>query len=201
MSPPSDKSSHSEKAALRRKIRLMRNELPAQQRISFDRMIRQNLFALVNSEKPKNIGAYWPFNGEPDLKPLYRQLLTSGHKLALPVISEAGDHTMSFHAWHDRARLEENGYGICEPKESDLVPVSKLDMLFMPLVAYDGLGNRLGMGGGYYDRYLEAVRDLTRPLRLGIAYSLQKIETIEQKSWDIPVHGIVNELGCFTFTA
>ena len=71
-------------------------------------------------------------------------------------------------------------------------------MLLIPLVAYDCNGNRLGMGSGYYDRHLESIRDQPAPLRVGIAYSLQKIDPIEENDWDIPLHGVVNEHGWFT---
>ena len=69
----------------------------------------------------------------------------------------------------------------------------------MPLVGYDHLGNRLGMGAGYYDRHLESLRNSSLPLRVGIAYSLQEIESLKQNDWDIPLHGVVNENGWFTF--
>jgi 5-formyltetrahydrofolate cyclo-ligase len=69
----------------------------------------------------------------------------------------------------------------------------------MPLVGYDRFGNRLGMGCGYYDRCLESLRDLAAPLRVGIAYSLQEIDPLDKNTWDIPLHGVVNERGWFTF--
>jgi len=56
------------------------------------------------------------------------------------------------------------------------------------------------MGSGYYDRCLESLRDSSAPLRVGIAYSLQEIEPLDVNEWDIPLHGIVNERGWFTFT-
>ena len=73
------------------------------------------------------------------------------------------------------------------------------DMLLMPLVGYDRFGNRLGMGAGYYDRCLESLSDLATPLRVGIAYSLQEIDPVAKNKWDIPLHGLVNEHGWFTF--
>jgi 5-formyltetrahydrofolate cyclo-ligase len=106
---------------------------------------------------------------------------------------------MNFCSWRQKTNLVKNRYGICEPEKSILLPVSDFDMLIIPLVGYDRFGNRLGMGAGYYDRHLELLRHSNTPLRVGIAYSLQQIDPIEKNSWDIPLHGVVNEHGWFTF--
>jgi len=106
---------------------------------------------------------------------------------------------MNFYAWHADTTLAENRYGILEPTASEPVPVSRFDLLIAPLVGYDCHGNRLGMGFGYYDRHLESLRHTQTPLRVGIAYSLQEVDPIDRNNWDIPLHGVVNERGWFTF--
>lgn len=125
--------------------------------------------------------------------------MANGCELALPVVSGKDDHLMSFYSWRQSTHLIKNRYGIYEPEKSTRLPISGFDMLINPLVGYDRFGNRLGMGAGYYDRHLEQLRHLDNPLRVGIAYSLQEIEPIEKNSWDIPLHGVVNEHGWFTF--
>ena len=125
--------------------------------------------------------------------------MTDGLALALPVISHSDDHRMKFHPWRADTTLAKNKYGIFEPEEPVSIPLSSFDMLFMPLLAYDRLGNRLGMGSGYYDRHLESLRDSNTPLRVGIAYSLQEMKAIDKNNWDIPLHCVVNEHGWFTF--
>ncbi len=137
--------------------------------------------------------------GEPDITPVYRQLLAAGHTLALPVISADVDQTMTFHSWRTDTVLASNKYGILEPQDSASVPLSRVDLLIMPLVAYDRHGNRLGMGAGYYDRHLQPLRDQQTPLRAGVAYSFQETGLIDINKWDIPLHGVVNEHGWFTF--
>jgi 5-formyltetrahydrofolate cyclo-ligase len=79
------------------------------------------------------------------------------------------------------------------------MPVSDFDMLLIPMVGYDKSGNRIGMGAGYYDRHLESIRELGTPVRVGVAYSSQEINSIKQNQWDIPLHGVVNENGWISF--
>lgn len=187
------------KSRFRRELRSRRNSLSTQLRVAHDKAIRQHLVHLVNSLNVRSIACYWPFNGEPDITPACRQLITDGYKLALPVISGNNNHAMKFHTWRTDTELVKNSYGILEPKGSASLPPSSFDMLIMPLVGYDRQGNRLGMGSGYYDRHLEPLRDMATPLRVGIAYSLQEIDRIEKNKWDVPLHGVVNECGWFTF--
>ena len=188
------------KSILRIKLRSRRCELPTASRTRYDNAICQHLQQLVTARKARSIACYWPFNGEPDILPLCQQLMANDHLLALPVVADKTDNLMTFHAWDENSTLVKNRYGICEPVQSASVPVTSFDLLLMPLVGYDMSGNRIGMGAGYYDRHLEQLRDSTAPLRVGIAYSLQEIAPIEKNKWDIPLHGVVNEHGWFTFT-
>jgi 5-formyltetrahydrofolate cyclo-ligase len=187
------------KRTLRRELRARRGELSKKLRTRHDQAICQHLEKLVKSHGAGSIACYWPFDGEPDITPVYRRLLAEGCELVLPVISGDDKHGMHFHSWRDDTGMGKNRYGIVEPMKTGAVPLSSLDMLLMPLVGYDRLGNRLGMGAGYYDRCLESLRDLPTPLRVGIAYSLQEVDPVEKNKWDIPLHGLVNEHGWFTF--
>lgn len=184
---------------LRQQLRTLRNGLTGAQRRAHDLAIGDNLLELVRTRRAGAIAGYWPFNGEPDITPLCRQLMAEGCRLALPVISSADGHRMDFHAWHEDTILAANRYGILEPQNTELLPVPSFDMLLIPLVGYDRSGNRLGMGAGYYDRCLVSIRDREAPLRVGVAYSLQETEPVEEAEWDIPLHGVVNENGWFAF--
>jgi 5-formyltetrahydrofolate cyclo-ligase len=192
-------SSNELKSSLRSELRNRRSNLSAPKRARYDEAIRQHLLQFVESRQAVSIACYWPFNGEPDITPLYKQWIADGCELALPVVSGNDDHAMKFHAWGPNTRLAANRYGILEPVESEITPLSSFDLLIMPLVAYDRYGNRLGMGSGYYDRHLESLRGSETPFRLSIAYSLQEVDPIDKNDWDIPLHGVVNERGWFTF--
>lgn len=187
------------KTHIRRELRSKRSGLPSTLRFEHDHAIGQHFYQLVKTHNAHSIACFWPFDGEPDITPVYQQLISDGCTLALPVISRDGDHSMRFHSWSESTEMGKNRYGIPEPIASAPISISRIDMLVMPLVGYDHLGNRLGMGAGYYDRYLEPVRTLATPLRVGIAYSIQKTGPIITNPWDISLHGIVNERGWFTF--
>ena len=187
------------KKRLRRHMREQRSALDGVTRSTFDRSIRQQLQGLVEDRGCRSIAAYWPFNGEPDITPLFEPWMAAGCELALPVVSGDDDHTMRFHAWRLNMELTANRYGIFEPLGAPVVELAHCDLLLMPLVAYDAAGNRLGMGKGYYDRHLERLLEEPSPLRVGIAYSLQQLGALDANPWDVPLHGLVNERGCFTF--
>ena len=125
--------------------------------------------------------------------------MTDACELALPVISGDDNRGMDFYSWRIDTVLGKNRYGISEPKNTASIPLSGLEIVLIPLVGYDRFGNRLGMGAGYYDRYLQPTRASSTPLRVGIAYSLQEIDPFVKNKWDIPLHGVVNEHGWFTF--
>ena len=171
-------SPNDSKPELRRQLRLSRNNLSTRTRTHLDTEIQRQLLQLVIEQKARSIACYWPFNGEPDIMPVCRQLMANGCEFALPVVSGKDDHLMNFYSWRQKTNLIKNRYGICEPEKSTLLPISDFDMLIIPLVGYDRCGNRLGMGAGYYDRHLELLRNSDTPLRVGIAYSLQEIDPI-----------------------
>ena len=190
----------SDKQALRKEMRAKRRNLCSQQRIISDTAICHQLSRLTESRPTQNLAVFSPFDGEPDIIPFCQQMIETGCKLALPVISDQRENAREFHVWQANTVVKRNRYNILEPQNSAAIPVSDFDMLLIPLVAYDRRGNRLGMGAGYYDRHLQALRDLRTPLRVGVAYGFQEVDRINPNNWDIPMHMIVNESGYFTAT-
>jgi 5-formyltetrahydrofolate cyclo-ligase len=199
MSPTTDQPANHTNAMIRRALRSKRRKLSELLRKAHDVSIRQHLMQLTDSKKFNSIAAFWSFDGEPDVIPLCRQMISSGKEIALPVISSGADVAMKFHLWQAETILKPNKFGIYEPQETETVDLADFDLLLIPLVAYDCKGSRIGMGSGYYDRHLETIRDLPSPLRVGLAYGLQEIDLINKNKWDIPLHGVVNETGWFTF--
>ncbi len=138
--------------------------------------------------KNKNIGGYYPYNYELDILEILKFLQDRKFKISLPKIQK--NNQMNFFGWSFAEPLLINKYGIPEPtSEKQVFP----DVLFMPLVAFDNDLNRLGYGGGYYDRYLSKNKKIKKILKIGIAYSFQKVKKIPIDKHDIRLDHIITE--------
>ena len=183
---------------IRRQMKQRRRALPqAQQRDMADALCRH----LLRSHAYRNAGslaAYFPFGGEPDLRPLMRQALADHKTVFLPVVRD-GEKRLHFRPWAPGTRMLKNRYGIPEPADTaGERPPQYLDLVLTPLVAFDAHGNRLGMGAGFYDRSFAFRRHRRRvgvPLLVGAAWSFQQLDTIEAMPWDVPLDAVVTEQG------
>lgn len=144
------------------------------------------------------IAGYWPVRDEADPRQLMEALAQRGATLALPRI-EARDEALSFRLWRKEDRLVDNHHGIAEPgTEAELVVP---DTMLVPLLAFDSDGHRLGYGGGYYDRTLDALRARGRVLAIGIAYAGQEVPQLPRAAHDHRIDMILTENGLRRFPA
>lgn len=181
---------------LRQDMRRRRQTLsPAEQLAAADRLAH-NLSSLLVIRRARRIGVYLAADGELDPLPA---LLTSGNPprtLYLPVLPKHADAVLHFARWAPDDALTANRYDIGEPplQGKRLAPLWSLDVLLMPLVAFDPAGNRLGMGGGFYDRALAGLaRQPKKPLLLGVAHAFQKVEMLPAAPWDQPLDGVITD--------
>jgi len=189
------------KAQLRADLRLRRKSIDPSKRELFDKSINQAMLELVEQLHVSALSAYLPFDGEPDLRPGLATLSSRGVQIALPAVVEGSDgKVLQFRHWDPATPLARSSFGLSEPTTTDIVPVSSLDLVLLPLVAWDESGRRLGMGAGYYDRTLSTLADSSRPLRVGIAYETQKSTDLPEDPWDIRLHEVISENGRFTCT-
>ncbi len=108
---------------------------------------------------------------------------------------------MSFYRYRRHTPLVANRFGIPEPAPGapHVAPLS-VDLLLMPLVAFDCFGVRLGMGVGYYDRYLGRLPATMRPRLIGLAHETQRsLDPLPFAEWDVPLDGVITEQGWHTF--
>jgi len=184
------------KQELRQALRKRRRSLNQQeQKLAALRLARQ-LHHLRAFRQVKHVAAYWPNDGEINPLPFLEELQRRGAILYLPRV--LADGTLEFHRFHAGRRLQPNQYSIPEPVGQYCRPTRMLDVILMPLVGFDHRGNRLGMGGGYYDRTL-AFRHKAlwknRPQLIGLAHHFQQVDHLHHDNWDIPLSLIVTDRG------
>jgi len=184
------------KSRLRRKTREQRKNIGADERLVLDSAINRYLVDYVNQSRARTIAAFWPFDGEPDLLPTLGLLECEGLQLALPVIVQAPARpSMIFRQWTTETATKRNIYGIPEPVGTGEILLADIDLLLLPLVAWDDSGGRLGMGAGFYDRVLQPFIESDAPMRMGVAYQLQRLPFVPAEPWDIKLHMILSESG------
>lgn len=108
----------------------------------------------------------------------------------LPVLHPFSAGNLLFLRYLPTTAMTTNKYGISEPKldVTQVLPANALDVIYTPLVAFDGQGNRMGMGGGYYDRTLAANPHITT---IGIAHDCQQVAKLQVQPWDMPLQRII----------
>lgn len=150
----------------------------------------------------KHIAFYFPVNGELNPIPLMQRAWAMGKRSYLPVLTGVGSRHLRFSPYYPDDFLAYNRYGILEPQRPvrERVSASRLDLVVLPLVAFDAQGNRLGMGAGYYDRTLAFLLQRQRwhhPHLFGLGYDFQKMAAIDPAPWDVPLDGVVTETSLY----
>ena len=172
------------KSQLRKKIlRIRKNANKNNIKIDFRKVLK-----LIKNEKitKKNIGGYYPVNFEFDDLEILNELSKLRFNISLPKIKKNFD--MDFYNWSFDEPLRINRFGIPEPNSKILVYP---DILLVPLVAFDKKLNRLGYGGGYYDRLIEKLDKKKKILKIGLALSVQKINQVPINKYDQKLDYIV----------
>lgn len=165
------------------------------------RALARNLSGSLRVRVARRIACYLSNDGEIDLGPAMDLLGRDGRRILLPVLR---GERLWFLPYGSETPLVRNRFGIPEPAVSarHRCPARDLDLVLVPLVAFDAAGNRLGMGGGFYDRtfaYLGKRTAWRRPLLIGIAYEFQRVEALPAQPWDIPLQGIATEKRLYLF--
>ena len=136
----------------------------------------------------KNLGGYYPSNYEIDDLNILEFFEKKNYNILLPIIKK--NNQMEFFKWKKNDPLKINKYGIPEPVSSRLYYP---DILLVPLVGYDNNLNRLGYGGGFYDRYIEKIEKIKKIIKIGLAFSCQKIKSVPINKHDKKLDFIITE--------
>ena len=174
------------KSKIREKIIKIREKINKKNlQINFKTIIK-----IIKKEKitRKVIGGYYPVNFEVDDLELLQKFEKKKFNISLPVIKK--NFKMDFYKWSFSNPLKINKYGIPEPEINDIVYP---DVLLIPLVAFDKDLNRLGYGGGYYDRLIEKLSKRKKIMKIGLALSVQEIEKVPTNKYDQKLDFIITE--------
>jgi 5-formyltetrahydrofolate cyclo-ligase len=138
--------------------------------------------------KNKIIGGYYPYNYEINTLDILKELEKKNYLISLPKISK--NYKMNFYQWSFKDPLSINTYGIPEPiSKKKITP----EILLIPLVAYDDKLNRLGYGGGFYDRYIASQKDDKKIIKIGLGFSFQKIDRLPTNEFDKKLDHVITE--------
>jgi 5-formyltetrahydrofolate cyclo-ligase len=192
--------------AVRQQLRARRQALNKRERTCLStqavrQLVRHRLFWSA-----QHIGCYLPNDGELDLTSLLTQARAMGKTVYLPVLGTTHRNHLHFLPYTPGEILTPNRFDIPEPVvvSRKHIPLTRLDLILMPLVGFDARGNRLGMGGGFYDRTLAFLRQRChwrKPRLLGVAYDFQQLAALSRHPWDVPMEGVVTESGVRLFNA
>jgi len=143
--------------------------------------------------KARHVALYCAADGEIGTADIAERCHGDGIQVYLPVMGAA--RSLVFARWNPDDELIRNSFGVFEPAPgAPLCPVSKLDIIFLPLVGWDKVGRRLGMGAGYYDRVLAEV---SGPLLIGLAHQVQEVDEVPTDPWDISLDAIITDTAIY----
>ena len=172
------------KAEIRKKILKIRKiNYHKNQKINFESLLKILKKTKIDSGV---IGGYYPYNYEVDIIEILKKLEKFNYHISLPKIRK--NYQMDFFRWSTKDPLEINKFGIPEPVSN---VIEFPNILLVPLVAFDKNRNRIGYGGGFYDRYIRKLKKRKKILTIGLAYSFQKVKKIPISKNDIQLDFIV----------
>ena len=190
------------KTQIRTKFRELRQGITRAESKRAGKLARQQLQQLHAYHSSQNIACFLSFDGELDTHPIIQQILADKSRCYLPKIKPLKPNRLWFMPYRGTEPLIKNKLGIDEVDApiSQAIRVSHIDIILLPLVAFDPQGNRLGMGGGYYDATLAHLSQSNlQPLCIGLAFEQQKVDRLPTEPWDFPLHGVLTQTQYYSF--
>lgn len=184
---------------IRQAMREKRQALSDEQQLVHAKAIAKHALSAGFFTRAQKMAVYLANDGEANPVVLAEKAIYRGKQCVLPILHPSKKGFLQFADY--RLPRKRNRFGIEEPIAREFVKAQHLDLVFMPLVAFDQQGGRLGMGGGFYDRSFEFLRHspLSKPKLIGLAHSFQQVESLPIEDWDVPMHAIVTENGIVEF--
>ncbi|TNH00777.1 5-formyltetrahydrofolate cyclo-ligase [Testudinibacter sp. TR-2022] len=177
---------------IRRQMRAKRQQLSAEQQQQAAENICRQALALIAQCNAETVALYLAFNGEISTALLIEKLWQAEKTVCLPRLHPFTAGHLLFFRYDRNSLLQPNQFAIPEPTLdlTRLVPQNELEIIFTPLVAFDRQGNRLGMGGGFYDRTLQHLQQ-KNVIAVGLAHQCQQVNQLPIEHWDVPLSQIL----------
>ena len=164
------------KFQLRKKISKIRSKF-SRKKITVN---SEAIIKLIEQKSPnRRVGLYYPFGDELSTLELMNRLIRKKFIISLPIINNKFE--MSFYSWSPNEPLTINRFGILEPFKGKKITPSTL---IIPMLAFDSNLNRLGYGGGFYDRFIQKIEKQNNCVKIGLALSCQKINKVPVDKYD-----------------
>lgn len=184
------------KQALRQQLRQARRNLTKREQVEASLGVCRQIINHSKFLSSQRIAVYFSNDGEVNLEPLIDAAWKMGKTLYLPVLHPIKQGELVFMEYSPEQPMAKNRFGIPEPisHRDTSCPTWLLDLILTPLVGFDEAGNRMGMGGGFYDRSFAFLRTNIKPRKpklFGLAHECQKVDRLATEAWDIPMDGIV----------
>jgi len=180
--------------SLRRNALRARRNMTSEQRATASNIICKRVIASREFYASTSIGCYLPMNDEVDTRDVIEAAWRANKRIFVPVLR--AKRKMFFCETLAETELEQNSFGLWEPVRGVLIAPRKLDLVITPTVAFDNNGHRIGMGGGYFDRFFSFLRhrkNWIRPKLIGVAFQCQKVEKIAPNPWDIRLYRTISD--------
>jgi len=194
MKPQTD--NQQDRISQRKLIRHARRQICRQQQRLHQLSVLNHLKRSSLLKRHQRFAIYLHADGELNTDLIIDYLLTLNKQVFLPVLHPLKPNRLWFVPFNHQTRLKKNRFNILEPANiQQRVNIISLQVVLMPLVAFDLHGNRLGMGGGFYDRTFSALKNkahIRLPKLIGLAHELQKLPVISAQTWDISLHAVIS---------
>lgn len=182
---------HDEMRQSRRKLRA---QLNPQQLAQAAQALAEKIRLLACYQRSQRLAVYFAVNGEIDLNPVIDDALEQGKQVYLPNLDQ---QSLRFSPYFREQKMRINKFRLPEPDVGDdeMLQPEELDLVLAPLVVFDAERNRIGMGGGFYDRSFARRKnpEVTKPVLVGVAHEFQKVESIQPEDWDVRLDLVVSD--------
>jgi 5-formyltetrahydrofolate cyclo-ligase len=190
----SKSSSNQTQSDIRTACKKLRTRITPEERQKASEEIARKVLVSDLFSNASDIAIYIPMQSEVDTWPIIRRAWQLKKRIFAPIVQE--NSILRFHQFEDEDQLFTNEMGLEEPIDGQFVQADALDLVLAPLVAFDSQKNRIGMGGGYYDRtfsFLEQKQGVVKPVLAGLAFEHQRVEKIAPNPWDIRLFRVFTE--------